>query len=154
MQRQDCSRQDCGSEKWSYNLMRLSPYLDRTSAPSTRWWPTTGWGASRPRSSWCKPMSSSSFSGNSPSSFHRSLIWIMDEGTIKTQNCKCRLYWCLIECIDWRYSQTCWYFRPLLWTVVLLPARRPPPPLPPSLSKRTVCTDIVRLWGGGCWVVL
>jgi hypothetical protein len=25
---------------------------------------------------------------------------------------KCRLYWCLIEFIDWRYSQSCWYFRP------------------------------------------
>jgi hypothetical protein len=26
------------------------------------------------------------------------------------------LYWYLIEFIDWRYSQLCWYFRPLLWT--------------------------------------
>jgi hypothetical protein len=25
---------------------------------------------------------------------------------------KCRLYWCLIEFIDWRYSQSCWNFRP------------------------------------------
>jgi hypothetical protein len=32
---------------------------------------------------------------------------------IKTPNSKCRLYWCLIELIDWRYSQSCWYFRPL-----------------------------------------
>jgi hypothetical protein len=38
----------------------------------------------------------------------------MDEGTIKTQNPQCRLYWCLIELIDWRYSPSCWYFRPLL----------------------------------------
>ncbi len=38
----------------------------------------------------------------------------MDEETIKTQNPKCRLYWCLIDFIDWRYSQACWYFRPLL----------------------------------------
>jgi hypothetical protein len=37
----------------------------------------------------------------------------MDEGTIKTQDPKCRLHWCLIEFIDWRYSQSCWYFRPL-----------------------------------------
>jgi hypothetical protein len=43
-------------------------------------------------------------------SFH---ISIMDEGTTKTQNPKCRLYWCLKEFIDWRYSQACWYFRPL-----------------------------------------
>jgi hypothetical protein len=25
-------------------------------------------------------------------------------------NPKCRLYWCLIEFIDWIYSQLCWYF--------------------------------------------
>jgi hypothetical protein len=36
----------------------------------------------------------------------------MDQITIKTPNPKCRLYWCLIEFIDWRYR--CWYFRPLL----------------------------------------
>ncbi len=34
----------------------------------------------------------------------------LDEGTIKTQNPKCRLYWF----IDRRYSHSCWYFRPLL----------------------------------------
>ncbi len=34
----------------------------------------------------------------------------------KTSNPLCRLYWCLINFIDWRYSQSCWYFRPLLWT--------------------------------------
>ena len=38
----------------------------------------------------------------------------MDQITIKTPNHKCRFYWCLIEFIDWRYSQSCWYFRPLL----------------------------------------
>jgi hypothetical protein len=27
---------------------------------------------------------------------------------------KSRLYWCLIEFLDWRYSQLCLYFRPLL----------------------------------------
>ncbi len=32
-----------------------------------------------------------------------------DEGCIT----KCRLYWCLIEFIDRRYRQSCWYFRPL-----------------------------------------
>jgi hypothetical protein len=31
--------------------------------------------------------------------------------TIKTQNTKCRLYWCLIELTDWRYSTASWYFR-------------------------------------------
>jgi hypothetical protein len=29
----------------------------------------------------------------------------------KDPKTKCRLYWCLIEIIDWRYSQLCWYFR-------------------------------------------
>ncbi len=31
----------------------------------------------------------------------------IDQITIKTPNPKCRLYWCLIEFIDWRYSQSC-----------------------------------------------
>ncbi len=43
----------------------------------------------------------------------------MEEITIKTPNSKCRLYQCIIEFIDWRYSQSCWYFRPLLWTMPL-----------------------------------
>ncbi len=39
----------------------------------------------------------------------------MDQITIQRHlTLKCRLYWCLIEFIDWRYSQSCWYFRPLL----------------------------------------
>ncbi len=48
----------------------------------------------------------------------------MDQITIKTPNPKCRLYWCLIEFIDWIYSQSqsCWYFRPLFWTVAPLPS--------------------------------
>ncbi len=28
----------------------------------------------------------------------------------KDTKSKCRLYWCLIEIIDWRYSQSYWYF--------------------------------------------
>ncbi len=31
--------------------------------------------------------------------------------TPKTPNPKCRLYWCFIEFIDWRYNRSCWYFR-------------------------------------------
>jgi hypothetical protein len=38
----------------------------------------------------------------------------MDQITIKAPNPQCRLYWCLTEFIDWRYGQSCWYFRPLL----------------------------------------
>ncbi len=29
----------------------------------------------------------------------------------KDTKTRCRLYWCLIEFIDWKYSQSCWYFR-------------------------------------------
>jgi hypothetical protein len=32
----------------------------------------------------------------------------------RDQKTKCRLYWWLIEFIDWRYRQSCWNFRPLL----------------------------------------
>jgi hypothetical protein len=28
----------------------------------------------------------------------------------KDTKTKCRVYWCLIEFIDWRYSQSCWHF--------------------------------------------
>ena len=31
----------------------------------------------------------------------------IDQITLKTPNPECRLYWCLIEFIDWRYSQSC-----------------------------------------------
>ncbi len=34
----------------------------------------------------------------------------LDQKTKKTTNPKCRFYWCLIEFIDWRHSQSCWYF--------------------------------------------
>jgi hypothetical protein len=53
----------------------------------------------------------------------------LDEGTIKTPNPKCHLYWCLIEFIDWRYSQACWYFRPL-YLLSDLPLPYPPCPFP------------------------
>ncbi len=49
----------------------------------------------------------------------------------------CRLYWCLIDLIAWRYSQSCWYFRPLLWASVPLTfsvVHLPPPP-PPWVKK-------------------
>jgi hypothetical protein len=50
----------------------------------------------------------------------------------KTPNPKCRLYWCLIEFIDWRYSQWGWYFRPALWTIAPLTFSlvSSPPPFP------------------------
>jgi hypothetical protein len=52
---------------------------------------------------------------HSPNTKHTNLIDnILDEIIMKATNPKCRLYWCSIEFIDWRYSQSCWYFRPAL----------------------------------------
>ncbi len=63
----------------------------------------------------------------------RSFVAPMDKISIKTPNPKCSLYWWLIEFIEWRYSQSCWYFRPLLWTSAPLTFSmfHLPPPLPP-----------------------
>ncbi len=58
---------------------------------------------------------------------------------IKTPNPKWRRYWCLIEFIDWRYSQSCLYFRALLWTSAPLSfslIHQPPPP-PPRVGVNT-----------------
>jgi hypothetical protein len=55
----------------------------------------------------------------------------MDKITLKTPNPKCRLYWCLIEFRDWRYSQSWWYFRPVVWTSAPLPSLQfTSPPFP------------------------
>ncbi len=59
----------------------------------------------------------------------------MDQITIKTPDPKCRLYWCFIEFIDWRYSQSCWYFRPLLLIIASLTFSLVDLPLPPSLCE-------------------
>ncbi len=58
------------------------------------------------------------------------LVGIMDQISIKTPNPKYHLYWCLLEFIDWRYSQSCLYFRPLFWTRAPLTFLlvHPPPP--------------------------
>ncbi len=62
-------------------------------------------------------------------------------------------WWSLIEFIDCRYSQSCWYLRPLLWTVAPPPSLWPPPPLPlPKVNVQYIQT--VCGCGGGCWVVL
>jgi hypothetical protein len=57
----------------------------------------------------------------------------MDQISIKTPNPECHLYWCLIEFVEWRYSQSCWYFRtllgtsaPLTFSLVLSPVIPPP----------------------------
>ncbi len=67
--------------------------------------------------------------------FQTTVQIIMDQiSRLKTPNPKCRLYWCLLEFKDWRYSQSCWYFLPLLWTRATLSIKPsfwliyPPPP--------------------------
>ncbi len=59
---------------------------------------------------------------------------------------------CLSKFIDWRYSQSCWYFRPSLWTVAPLTFSlvQLSPPLLPLLcvNKYTVCTYTVCKGGG------
>ncbi len=55
----------------------------------------------------------------------------MDQITIKTPNLKCRICWCSIEFVDWRYNQSCWYFRPLLSIIALYLLSILPPPTSP-----------------------
>jgi hypothetical protein len=61
-----------------------------------------------------------------------------------TLNC---LYWCFLEFIDWRYSQSCWNFRPSF--VNYCPSNLLSGSPPPSQSQRTVYTDSVWLGGDG-----
>jgi hypothetical protein len=51
-------------------------------------------------------------------------------GSVSETLPKCRLYWCLIEFIDWRYRQSCWYFLPPLKLALLYLLSSSPPPLP------------------------
>ncbi len=75
----------------------------------------------------------------------------------KDTKTKCRLYWCLIESVNWRYGQSCWYFRPSFvnycnsitpFSLVHLPH---PSPFPKSNYIQTVCgwegVGVVEL----CW---
>ncbi len=61
---------------------------------------------------------------------------------------------CLLEFIDWRYSQSCWYFRPSF--VNYCPSNLSSSPSP-SLCQSTLYTCVAgREWGGGgsvelCW---
>jgi hypothetical protein len=62
---------------------------------------------------------------------------------------------CLSEFIDWRYSQSCWYFRPSFvnWCPSPLLSGSTLPPLPPlCVNKYTVYTYAVcKGWGMGFW---
>jgi hypothetical protein len=53
----------------------------------------------------------------------------------KSPSPKCRLYWRLIEVIDWRYSHSCRYFRPALWSIALLAFSLVSSHLPSSLCE-------------------
>jgi hypothetical protein len=73
----------------------------------------------------------------------------MDQISIKTPNPECRLYWCLMKLIDWRYSQSCWYFRPLFWTSAPLTFSRFDLPLPCMSKHRGMYLHSVYQRGGG-----
>ncbi len=84
----------------------------------------------------------------------RNNIWdrcpgVMDQITIKTPNPKCRLFWRLIEFIEWRCSQSYWYFRPLLWTSAPLTFSLVDPPPPRVNEYRGMFYPC--LTGGGGW---
>jgi hypothetical protein len=62
----------------------------------------------------------------------------MDQITIKTPNPEGRLDWCLIEFTDWKYSQSCWYFWPILWTSAPLTFVHPTCPRNGSARSKTI----------------
>ncbi len=67
---------------------------------------------------------------------------------VKTSNPKCRLYWCSIECIDLRYSQShCWYFWPSL--VNYCPSNLLTGSLPPFLVWISTGVWIFTVCNGG-----
>ncbi len=69
---------------------------------------------------------------------------------------KCRPYLCLKEFIDWRYSQSCWYFRTSFvnYCPSNLLSCSPPPPPPPKVKVQYIQTVCVWEGVGGvqlCW---
>ncbi len=79
----------------------------------------------------------------------------MDQISLKIPNPKCQhLYWCSIDFIDWRYSQSYWYFQPLSWTSAPLTFSlvHLSPPLgffPVWIKYRGTCIHTVCNRGGG-----
>ncbi len=53
----------------------------------------------------------------------------------------------------WRYSQSCWYFNPALWTIAPLPSLQFNPPPPPRLNKYRSLQSTQCVTGGGGRVV-
>ncbi len=66
--------------------------------------------------------------------------------------CKGTLRRCLLEFIDWRYSQSCWYFRPSCVkccpSLLLSGSSIPTSPPPPRVKKYIVYTRIQCVRGG------
>ncbi len=65
---------------------------------------------------------------------------------------------CLSEFIDWRYSRSCWYFRPSFVNCctynLLSGSTLPPPPLPCVKVQYILHIQCVAGRGWGCWVLL
>jgi hypothetical protein len=93
-------------------------------------------------------------SSMSPRPFFRLSVPTRDLITMKTQKLNVVFTGVLLEFIVWRYSQSCWYFRPSLvnYCPSNLLSGSPPPPLPPfPKSKYCVNRQCVAGWG---WEVL
>jgi hypothetical protein len=64
---------------------------------------------------------------------------------LKQLTCKGTLWGrCLSEFIDWRFSQSCWYFRPsfVIWCPSPLLSGSAHPPFPPSLHLHYLSTSL------------
>ncbi len=89
-----------------------------------------------------------------PSPTRAKKAWSSSTCLLYAPNHTFRPYWCAIEFIDWRYSQSCWYFRPVLWNSAPLTFSLvhlyPPPPFPVWISTciQTVCNRGARGSGG------
>ncbi len=66
----------------------------------------------------------------------------------KDTKTKCRLYWCLIKLIAWRYSQSCWYFGPSFVNNCPSNLLSCSPPIPPPHSKSQSKVQTVCVWEG------
>ncbi len=76
----------------------------------------------------------------------------MDEETIKAQNPKCRLYWCLIEFIGWRYKSVMLLFSiPLNCCPSTFSLTSPTPPPLPKVNVHYIQT-MCGCGSGRCWV--
>jgi hypothetical protein len=76
----------------------------------------------------------------------------MDQISIKKPIPKCRPYCCLIQFIDWRYSQSCWYMNPsceLAPIYLLTGLPTPPPHTFPVWVSTKVYVFIQCVTGGG-----